>query len=95
MKKIIALIITFLVIIGGAILIVMLLRGTSVERIEKLFPETSLAYFSLSNVSQAKEDIKETKLWQALQETELLPQLRKLWGQKLGEFAQKSGININ
>jgi len=95
MKKIIALIITFLVIIGGVILIVMLLRGTSVERIEKLFPETSLAYFSLSNVSQAKEDIKETKLWQALQETELLPQLRKLWGQKLGEFAQKSGININ
>ncbi|MDH5406084.1 MAG: hypothetical protein OEX80_06050 [Candidatus Aminicenantes bacterium] len=94
MKKILALIITILVIIGGVILIGMLLRGTSVDRIEKLIPETTLAYFSLSDISQAKEDIKDTRLWHALQEAELLPQLRKLWGEKVEEFAQETGVSI-
>jgi len=94
MKKIIATIITVLVIIGGTTLTVMLLRGTSAERIEKLLPETTFAYFSLSDLSQAKEDIKETKLWHALQETELLPQLRKVWEKKVEEFAQKTGVDL-
>ena len=94
MKKIIAIIITVLVIIGGTTLIVMLLRGTSVERIERLLPQSTLAYFSLWDISQTKEDIKETRLWHALQETELLPQLRKLWGKKMEEVTQKTGISF-
>jgi len=95
MKRIIAMILTVIVIIGGTTLIVMLLRGTSVERIEKLLPKTTLAYSSLSDLSQAKEDIKETKLWHALQETELFPQLRKFWEKRVQEIAQKTGVSLD
>jgi len=95
MKKNIAIILTVMVIIGGTTLIVMLLRETSVERIERLLPKTTLAYLSLSDLSQAKEDIKGTRLWHALEETELLPQLRKLWGKKVEEIYQKTGISLD
>jgi hypothetical protein len=89
---------TVLVIIGiGAVALssaLFIARSISSPPVEKIFPRDSLIYLSVSDMLFARENIKTTRLWTALNSAEVKPQFESLKEEFFAKTEERLGFNL-